>query len=247
MLLQGKVALVTGGGSGIGRATAEALAQAGARVVIGNRTVEQGEAAVRAIQTAGGQAIFQRTDVTQPAQVAALVRRAVHEFGRLDVAFNNAGALGSKAALAEQDLEEMAFLFDVNVKGVFYCMKYEIEQMLRTGGGAIVNNSSISGLRGFAGLSLYGAAKHAVVGLTRAAALDYAKKGIRVNAVAPGPIETPLLEKSTGGNPHRYDVRVPIGRIGQPAEVAAAVVWLCSDAAAFVTGHTLPLDGGMTA
>jgi NAD(P)-dependent dehydrogenase (short-subunit alcohol dehydrogenase family) len=247
MLLQGKVALVTGGGSGIGRATAEALAREGARVVLGNRSAEQGEDVVQAIRAAGGQAVFQRTDVTRPAEVAALVGRAVQEFGRLDLAFNNAGVLSGKGPLAEQDPDELALLFDVNVRGVFFCMKYELEAMLRTGGGAIVNNSSIAGLRGYAGLSSYCASKHAVIGLTRAAAVDYAKKGIRINAVAPGPIETPMLERSTGGNPHRYDVRVPVGRIGQAAEVAGAVVWLCSDAASFVTGQVLALDGGMTA
>lgn len=245
MILAGKVAVVTGGGSGIGRATAEAIAEAGASVVIGNRNAEQGEEVVQAIRTAGGQAVFQRTDVTRAADVAALVQRAVQEFGKLDLAFNNAGVDGAHAPLAEQSEAEVSFILDVNIKGVWLCMKYEIEQMLENGGGAIVNTSSIFGLNGYPGWSIYTATKHAVTGMTKAAALEYATKGIRVNAVGPGPIETPLLEKGTGGDPNAYASFVPMGRIGQPREVANAVVWLCSDEASFITGHTLPVDGGV--
>lgn len=245
MILAGKVAVVTGGGSGMGRATALAIAQAGASVVIGNRNPKQGEEVVQAIQAAGGQAVFQKTDVTQAADVAGLIERAVKEFGKLDLAFNNAGVDGSHVPLAEQSEEEVSFILNVNIKGVWLCMKYEIEQMLNNGSGAIVNNSSIFGLNGYPGWSIYAATKHAVTGMTKSAALEYAQKGIRINAVGPGPIETPLLEKGTSGDPHSYASFVPMGRIGQPQEVAKAVVWLCSDEASFVTGHTLPVDGGV--
>ena len=193
--LAGKVGIVTGGGTGIGRATALAMAKAGAAVVIGNRDATKGEEVVRQIQQAGGRAVFQKTDVSKPDDVKALVERAVAEFGRLDLAFNNAGMDGEQVPLHEQDIDKASFLFDVNIKGVFYCMKYEIEQMLKTGGGAIVNTSSIFGLNGYPGWSLYVATKHAVTGMTKAAALDYAKRNIRVNAVGPGPVETPLLAR----------------------------------------------------
>jgi NAD(P)-dependent dehydrogenase (short-subunit alcohol dehydrogenase family) len=245
MTLRGKVAVVTGGGSGIGRATAEAMAAVGAAVVIGNRNAAQGEEVAGAIRLRGGRAVFHKTDVSRPEEAKALVERAVREFGRLDLAFNNAGMDGEQVPLHEQDVDKAAALFDVNVKGVFYCMKFEIEQMLRTGGGAIVNTSSIFGLNGYPGWSLYVASKHAVTGMTKSAALDYAKRGIRVNAVGPGPVETPLLAKGTGGDPHSYAAFVPMGRIGQPDEIASAVVWLLSDDARYVTGHTLPVDGGV--
>jgi NAD(P)-dependent dehydrogenase (short-subunit alcohol dehydrogenase family) len=242
---KGKVGIVTGGGTGIGRATALALAKAGAVLVIGNRDAARGEEVVQAIGLAGGRATFHKTDVSQPDNVKALIERAVSEYGRLDIAHNNAGVDGHQVPLHEQDIEKASFLFDVNIKGVFYCMKYEIQQMLKTGGGAIVNTSSIFGLNGYPGWSLYVASKHAVTGMTKAAALDYAKKNIRVNAVGPGPIETPLLARGTGGDPHSYAAFVPMGRIGQPDEVADAVVWLLSDEARYITGHTLPVDGGV--
>jgi NAD(P)-dependent dehydrogenase (short-subunit alcohol dehydrogenase family) len=245
--LSGKVGIVTGGGTGIGRATALAMAKAGAMLLIGNRDATNGEEVVRLIRQAGGRAAFQKTDVSRPGDVKALVERAISEYGRLDLAFNNAGVDGQQVPLHEQDIEKASFLFDVNIKGVFYCMKYEIEQMLKTGAGAIVNTSSIFGLNGYPGWSLYTATKHAVTGMTKAAALDYAKRNIRVNAVGPGPVETPLLAKGTGGNPHSYASFVPMGRIGQPEEIADAVVWLLSDEARFVTGHTLPVDGGVCA
>ena len=244
--LADKVGIVTGGGSGIGRATALAMARAGATLVIGNRNSKQGEETIAAIRQAGGRAVFQSTDVTKPADVQALVARAVQEFGRLDLAFNNAGTDGQQVPLHEQDIDKASFLFDVNIKGVFLCMKFEIDQMLKTGGGAIVNTSSIFGLNGYPGWSLYSATKHAVTGMTKSAALDYAKRNVRVNAVGPGPIETPLLAKGTGGDPHSYASFVPMGRIGQPDEIADAVVWLLSDEARFVTGHTLPVDGGVS-
>ncbi|MDY6781211.1 MAG: SDR family oxidoreductase [Cyanobacteriota bacterium] len=247
MNLNSKVAIVTGGGSGIGRATAIAFAKAGASVVIANRNVERGEEVVQFIGSTGGKAIFQKTDVARSSDVEALVNRTVQEFGRLDIAFNNAGIDGSHLPLAEQSETDVTNLLDVNVKGVWLCMKYQVAQMLQNGGGAIVNNSSIFGLNGYPTWSVYTATKHAVTGMTKAAALEYAQQGIRINAVAPGPIETPLLEVGTGGDPHSYSGFVPMGRIGQPEEVANAVVWLCSDAASFVTGHTLPVDGGVCA
>jgi NAD(P)-dependent dehydrogenase (short-subunit alcohol dehydrogenase family) len=245
--LKDKVGIVTGGGSGIGKATALAMARAGAALVIGSRDASKSEEVVRAILQGGGRAVFHPTDVSKPADVKALVERAEAEFGRLDIAHNNAGVDGQQVPLHEQDIEKASFLFDVNIKGVFYCMKYEIEQMLKTGGGAIVNTSSIFGLNGYPGWSLYVATKHAVTGMTKAAALDYAKKNIRVNAVGPGPVETPLLAKGTGGDPHSYAAFVPMGRIGQPDEIADAVVWLLSEEARYVTGHTLPVDGGVCA
>jgi len=244
--LANKVGIVTGGGTGIGRASALAMAKAGASLVIGNRNAELGEDVVRAIEQAGGHAAFQVTDVSKPDDAKALVERAVKEFGRLDLAFNNAGADGEQVPLHEQDIEKASFLFEVNIKGVFYCMRYEIEE-LRTGGGSIVNTSSIFGLNGYPGWSLYSATKHAVTGMTKSAALDYAKRGIRVNAVGPGPVETPLLAKGTGGDPHSYASFVPMGRIGQPEEIADPVVWLLSDEAQYVTGHTFPVDGGVCA
>jgi NAD(P)-dependent dehydrogenase (short-subunit alcohol dehydrogenase family) len=245
--LKDKVGIVTGGGSGIGKGTALAMARAGAALVIGNRDAARGEEVVGLIQQAGGRAVFHKTDVRRPADVRGLVERVVTEFGRLDLAFNNAGVDGEQVPLHQQDIEKASFLFDVNIKGVFYCMKFEIEQMLKTGGGSIVNTSSIFGLNGYPGWSLYVATKHAVTGMTKAAALDYAKQNIRVNAVGPGPVETPLLAKGTGGDPHSYAAFVPMGRIGQPDEIADAVVWLLSDEARYVTGHTLPVDGGVCA
>ncbi|WZP01182.1 glucose 1-dehydrogenase (plasmid) [Isosphaeraceae bacterium EP7] len=245
--LKGKVGVVTGAGSGIGRATALAMARDGASVVLGNRDAAKGEEVVALIVRDGGKSVFHRTDVSKPADVKALVDRAVKEFGRLDLAVNNAGMDGEQVPLHEQDLDKADALFDVNIKGVFFCMKYEIEEMLRTGGGSIVNTSSIFGLNGYPGWSLYVATKHAVTGMTKSAALDYARSNVRVNAVGPGPVETPLLANGTGGDPHSYAAFVPMGRIGQPDEIAAAIVWLLSDEARFVTGHTLPVDGGVCA
>lgn len=246
---EGKVALVTGGGTGIGRATAIAFAREGASVVIGNRNSEAGEAVVKAIQDAGGQASFLRTDVSSEDDVKALIEHAVATYGRLDVAFNNAGIGGAAGPLAEQSSDNYDKVMDINVKGVWMSMKYEIRAMLKSGGGAIVNNSSVGGLVGFAGVSVYSASKHAVMGLTKSAALEYSSHGVRVNAVNPAVIRTPMAEglaKLRKGEPDDFAAVHPIGRIGEPEEVADAVLWLCSDKASFVTGTATCVDGGYT-
>lgn len=245
--LAGRVCIVTGAGSGIGRDTALALAQAGASVVLGNRTVVSGEEVAHEIERAGGRALFVRTDVSVPADCAALVGAADREFGRLDGAFNNAGLTGGLSPFDETAPEEFSFVVDVNLKGTFYMMRHECALMRRHGAGSIVNMSSIFGLKAMANFAHYVAAKHGVVGLTRAAALDHVRAGIRVNAVCPGPIKTPSLDRQTGGDDHAYDAFVPMHRIGQPREVAQAVIWLLSDASSYVNGATLSVDGGMVA
>jgi len=251
MRFKDKVAVVTGGGSGIGRATALALGHEGAAVVIGNRNAKQGQSAVREIEDAGGKASYLRTDVSLSDDVRALVGHAVKTFGKLDLAFNNAGSDGEQRLLHEQDDAKSVDLFNVNVQGVFLAMKYEIEAMLRNPGGegrgSIVNCGSVLGLKGYPHFSLYVGTKHAITGMSKAAALEYAKQGIRINVVAPGPIATPLLAHSAGGDPQAFARAVPMGRIGRPEEVAAAVLWLLSADASFITGHTLAVDGGYCA
>jgi len=245
----GKVALVTGGGSGIGRATAIAFAREGASVVIGNRNSAAGEAVVKVIKDNGGDASFLRTDVSLEDDVKALVEHAVATYGRLDVAFNNAGIGGAAGPLAEQSTDNYDEVMGTNVKGVWMSMKYEIREMLKTGGGAIVNNSSVGGLLGFAGVGIYSASKHAVMGLTKSAALEYSARGVRVNAVNPAVIRTPMAEGLARGNKIKIDgfgAMHPIGRIGEPEEVAEVVLWLCSDKASFVTGTATCVDGGFT-
>lgn len=247
--LENKVALVTGGTSGIGRTTAIALAHAGAKVVVVGRREEEGSETVNLIHQVGSEGLFVKADVSQEADIAATIAAVVNKFGRLDIAFNNAGLLGENALLAEQTEQTYDRVFGVNVKGVFLCMKHEISQMLAQGnGGAIVNTSSINGFRPLApGLSIYDASKTAVVMLTKAAALEYASQKIRINAIAPGPIETEMLSQATGGNTKAFENFVPAGRLGKPDDIANAVIWLCSDATDFVNGHTLAVDGGVLA
>jgi NAD(P)-dependent dehydrogenase (short-subunit alcohol dehydrogenase family) len=248
--LQGKVALITGGSSGIGRATAVAFARAGARVVLGNRRVAEGEETVRLVKDQGGKATLFKTDVTKVAEVEALVSAAVETYGRLDCAFNNAGTAGIMAQTAECTEENWDTIINLNLKGVWLCMKYEILQMLKQGGGAIVNNASVAGMVGLRGGPAYSASKGGVIQLTRTAALEYAKKGIRVNAVCPGYVLTPMTEGHLKRNPE-FEAQIkkhqPLGRLGTAEEVAEAVVWLCSDAASFITGHPLFIDGGSVA
>jgi NAD(P)-dependent dehydrogenase (short-subunit alcohol dehydrogenase family) len=247
--LDGKVALVTGSGSGIGRATAVLFAREGARVVVADVGVEGGELTVRTIRDAGGEAIFVRVDVSQAGEVQAAVDRVIETYGRLDCAHNNAGIAGQFAATADYLEEEWDRVIRVNLKGVWLCMKYEIPRMLQQGG-AIVNTASVAGLSGAPRLSAYVASKHGVVGLTKSAALEYASMGIRINAVCPGWIRTPMVEEAFETHPDleaQISMSEPIGRIGTAQEVAEAVVWLCSDAASFVTGHAMVVDGGLMA
>jgi NAD(P)-dependent dehydrogenase (short-subunit alcohol dehydrogenase family) len=246
----GKVALITGGGSGIGLATARAFAREGAHIVIGDRNVERGEEAVRLIREAGGTTSFRRTDVSVAVEVEALVDHAVTTFGRLDLAFNNAGIEGEVWPLADQTESNYDAIMDFNVKGVWLSMKYEIPRMLEHGGGAIVNASSVAGLVGFPGIGIYSASKHAVIGLTKTAALEYSAQGIRINAINPGLIDTEMADRLAAGVKTSKDDLAPlhpIGRIGRVEEVAAAVLWLCSARASFVTGHSMIVDGGFTA
>lgn len=246
-----KVALVTGATSGIGRATAIAFGREGANVVVSGRRDQEGNETVALIKKAGGNATFVKTDVTREADIAALVEKTLSAYGRLDVAFNNAGVEGELGSLHEQTVENYHQIMSANVLGVFLSLKHEIAAMLKTGGGSIVNNSSVGGLIGFPGAGIYVASKHAVIGLTKTAALEYATQGIRVNAVSPGGIETPMFDRFTGGPGtdihNKLAAAHPIGRTGRPEEIAEAVLWLCSGKASFVTGTTLAVDGGFTA
>ncbi|OGB22407.1 MAG: short chain dehydrogenase [Burkholderiales bacterium RIFCSPLOWO2_02_FULL_57_36] len=246
----GKTVLVTGGAGGIGRAAALAFGRAGANVVVSDITVTGGEETARMIVQAGGIAIFVKTDVTRAADVQALVARAVETYGRLDCAFNNAGIEEESKPLA--GCEEAMFdrIMNVNVKGAWLCMKYEIEQMLKQGGGAIVNTASVAGLVGAPLQPVYAGSKHAVVGMTKTAAAEYGRAGIRINSVCPGVIRTEMLERALEREPKRakaIKIAHPIGRLGEAEEISGAVLWLCSDSASFVTGHQLAVDGGLTA
>lgn len=246
-----KVALVTGGTSGIGKATALAFAAAGAKVVVAGRREAEGNAVVNSIKQAGGAAIFVKTDVAVETDVKNLIEKTVAEFGRLDIAFNNAGTEGSLSPITEATEDTFDLTFNVNVKGTLFSLKYEIAQMLKQGGaGAIVNVSSIVGFVGVANAAIYTASKHAILGLTKSVALEVAKQNIRVNAVSPAAIETEMLDRFTGGNADAkagFAASHPIGRAGQPNEIANAVLWLCSDEASFVVGQSLTVDGGYTA
>ena len=244
--LDGKVALVTGAASGIGRASALAFAREGAKVVVADVAVEGGEETVRMIEAAGGDGLFVKADVSQAEEVERLVAKVTEAYGRLDCAHNNAGILGGLAPIATCTEENWDRVIATNLKSVWLCLKYEIPVMLEQGGGAIVNTSSAAGLIAFPALAAYVASKHGVAGLTKAAALEYARKSIRVNAVCPGFIDTPMVQGLVTGD-RVQQAMLPLGRLGTPQEVAEAVVWLCSDAASYVTGHTLLVDGAFTA
>lgn len=250
MILQGKVVFVTGGTSGIGRATAIAFGAAGSKVVFSGRRDAEGEKTTKLIRETGAECLYVHSDASNEEDIKALVLHTVATYGRLDCAFNNAGTDGSFKPLHEQSIEDFDNLMAINVRGLFLCMKYEIQQMLSQGSGVTVNNSSASGLVAFPKTSPYVVSKRAVMGLTRAAALDYAKQGIRVNAVNPGGTATELLDHAFGQlgiTADDLDSFVPMGRIGQVTEIAQAVVFLCSDAAGYITGQPLVIDGGFTA
>ncbi|MBD2068252.1 SDR family oxidoreductase [Leptolyngbya sp. FACHB-671] len=253
----GKVAFVTGAANGIGRATALAFAREGANVVVADISEQGNQETVRMIEELGGRAgasllpkaIAVKCDVTQAEDVKTALDKAIETFGRLDFAFNNAGVEQKSAATAEIEAEEWDRIVNINLRGVFLCLKHEIPLMLKQGGGAIVNTSSGAGVIGIKGGAAYTAAKHGVIGLTKSAALDYASQNIRVNAVAPGYIDTPMMDRFTGGTPKGREQVIseePVGRMGKPEEIAAAVLWLCSDAAAFIVGHAMVIDGGQT-
>jgi len=248
-----KVALVTGAASGIGRATALAFAREGTNVVVSDIAVQGGEETVRLIKEAGGEATFLKCDVSQSEEVKALVTKAVDTYGRLDYDLNIAGIEGTLATTADYPEDVWNKVIAINLTGPYLCMKYALPQMLKQGAGVIVNMASILGVVGFATAGAYTAAKHGLIGLTQVTALEYATQGIRVNAVCPGFIETPMVMErglAAGSHPEVYQqiaILHPMKRLGKPEEIAAAVVWLCSEAASFVTGHTLIVDGGYTA
>jgi NAD(P)-dependent dehydrogenase (short-subunit alcohol dehydrogenase family) len=248
--LRGKIAIVTGGTSGIGRDTAVLFAKEGAKVVVAGRREAEGKETIDLVRAAGGDGLFVKTDVSKAADVRALVQKTVEKFGRLDIAFNNAGIEGSFVPIAEQSEEEWDSVININLKGLWLCLKHEIQQMLKQGGGgAIVNMASVAGLVGFPGGATYCASKHGVIGLTKSAALETARSGIRVNDVCPAVIETPMGDRIWGApEMKKFGLSLhPIGRFGMPMEIAEAVVWMCSERASFMTGQSLVLDGGFLA
>lgn len=243
-----KVVIVTGGSFGIGRAAALAFAERGAKVVVADY-VEDNET-LNLIKAAGGTALFVKCDVSKDADVKAMVEKTIATYGRLDYAFNNAGIEGTSISTHECTEDNWEHTININLKGVWLCMKYEIEQMLKQGRGAIVNTASIAGLVGFPKLPAYVASKHGVIGLTKAAALEYARQNIRINAICPGVIKTPMLDRATGNKKEvedQYANAEPMGRLGLPEEVANAAIWLCSDASSFITGDAMVVDGGWIA
>ena len=246
----GRVAFITGGSKGIGAATALRFARQGARVVIADVDVEAGDAVAQHILGDGGEAFFVKCDVSSEGDMRAAIEETVHRFGRLDIAFNNAGWEGAMGPLHTCNPEDVDKLFGINLRGVFLGMKYQVTEMLKTGGGAIVNNSSIAGLKGLPAAAIYAASKHGVIGMTKCAALDYATAGIRINAVCPGVIDTPMIQRAAHSDPvaiAAYTNMQPIKRMGKPEEIASVVTWLCSDEASFVTGATIEADGGIMA
>lgn len=245
----GKVALVTGAAAGMGLATAQAFAEAGAAVVLADFKEDAVKKAAEKLVSAGHKALAIRCDVSDDAQVTALVDRTVAAFGRLDAAFNNAGVMAHIAQTADSTREEWDRVIGINLRGVWSCMKHELRQMERQGSGAIVNNGSVGALTGNPGIASYIASKHGVVGLTRTAALEYVKQGIRVNAVNPGLINTQIARDVVAGDEQAYGelaTNVPIGRAGRPEEIASVVLWLCSPAASYVVGQAITVDGGLT-
>jgi len=247
---QGKVAIVTGGTSGIGRAAAVAYAREGAKVVVAGRRAAEGEETVRLLRAQGGEGLFVSADVSKAVQVKELVDRTMQKFGRLDFAFNNAGVEQEPTPFLEQDEETYDRVMDINVKGLWLSMRHEIPAMLKSGGGAIVNTSSVAGVVAFPGIEVYAASKHAVIGLTKSAAAEFGKQGIRINAVLPAAIETDMYRRFVGDKAENHATMTamhPIGRIGKSEEIADAVIWLSSRKSSFVIGHSLLVDGGFTA
>jgi NAD(P)-dependent dehydrogenase (short-subunit alcohol dehydrogenase family) len=246
-----RTVIVTGGTSGIGKVTALAFSQQGANVVVSGRRISEGENVVREITSAGGNALFVRTDVSREEDIIALIEKTVATFGALHIAFNNAGSEGQQGLLTtEQTVEHYRQVCDINICGVLLSMKHEIPAMLRSGGGAIVNTSSFAGHVGFPGASVYAASKWAVIGLTKTAALEFARQGVRVNSVSPGPIQTEMFDRAFEGQTDMkkaVEAQIPSGRVGTPEEIASAVLWLSSPGAAFTTGQDILIDGGFSA
>ena len=243
----GKVALITGGSSGMGQSAAISFAREGANIVVADTNIQGGEETVQHIKDTGASALFVPTDVSRSTSVEALINATITIYGRLDYAFNNAGINEEHGPLTDCTEAEWDHIISINLKGIWLCMKYEIPHMLKLGSGAIVNTASVVGLTGGRNFPAYVASKHGIIGLTKATALDYGPHGIRVNAVCPGTIYTPMYERRVGNNPEttaRITSEIPLRRLGQPQDIAEAVIWLCSDASSFVTGHALVVDGG---